>query len=114
MSILYGLEIAKKSMIASQQAIEVTGHNMANATTKGYTRQVVDFASVPSSAAMSAGSNSASNIGGGVIISNISQVRNAFYDTIYRSENSTLSEMNAKSTSYRYIEDIMGGGKDGA
>lgn len=44
MSTFQGLEIAKTGLFVSQKALEVTGHNIANANTPGYTRQVVDMA----------------------------------------------------------------------
>src|SRR5699024_5086225 len=42
-STFMGLETAKRGMYAQQSAIYVTGHNIANANTPGYTRQRVNF-----------------------------------------------------------------------
>jgi flagellar hook-associated protein 1 FlgK len=39
MSIFMGLEIGKRSIMTHQTALSVTGHNIANANTVGYTRQ---------------------------------------------------------------------------
>jgi len=109
----YGLEIARKSLVASQQAIQVTGHNMANVNTQGYSKQVVNMESIPPSMTASMGNNPSKNIGGGVLVSNITQVRSAFYDTIYRSENTRYNEMETKASAYLYIEDILGEGEQG-
>jgi len=38
-----GIEIGKKSLISHQAAINVTGHNVSNAETRGYSRQKVTF-----------------------------------------------------------------------
>ncbi len=38
-----GIEMGKKSLIAHQAAINVTGHNVSNAETEGYSRQKVTF-----------------------------------------------------------------------
>ncbi|MHB8766470.1 MAG: flagellar basal body protein, partial [Deferrisomatales bacterium] len=34
-----GLNIARSSLVAHQAAIDVTGHNLANVQTEGYSRQ---------------------------------------------------------------------------
>jgi len=38
-----GLEIGKRSVVAHQQALATTGHNLSNASTEGYSRQRVEF-----------------------------------------------------------------------
>jgi len=38
-----GLDIGKKGVIAHQQALNVVSHNITNADSKGYSRQVVDL-----------------------------------------------------------------------
>lgn len=38
-----GIEIGKRSVIAHQQALATTGHNLSNASTEGYSRQRVEF-----------------------------------------------------------------------
>ncbi len=38
-----GIEMGKKSLISHQAAINVTGHNVSNAETEGYSRQMVTF-----------------------------------------------------------------------
>ena len=40
MSTFFGLNIARLGMQAQQKALEVTAHNIANANTPGYSRQV--------------------------------------------------------------------------
>ncbi|MDQ1395163.1 MAG: flagellar hook-associated protein 1, partial [Acidimicrobiaceae bacterium] len=39
-----GINIALSALYAQRQALDTTGHNIANANTAGYTRQRVDFA----------------------------------------------------------------------
>lgn len=107
MSNFYGLEIARKSLFASQRAIELTGHNIANANTEGYTRQRVDFKAAAPGNGSSIDNFSGNRTGGGVEIEGIVQIRNEYYDTLYREEDAYLSELNAKSESLRYIEDIF-------
>ena len=38
-----GIEIGKRSVVAHQQALATTGHNLSNASTEGYSRQRVEF-----------------------------------------------------------------------
>jgi flagellar hook-associated protein 1 FlgK len=38
-----GIEIGKRSMVAHQQALATTGHNLSNASTEGYSRQRIEF-----------------------------------------------------------------------
>lgn len=110
MSNFYTLELARKTLFASQKAMDVTGHNIANANTEGYSRQVVNFKEVrPTSGNLG---DPASNIGGGVVISDIAQVRNPYFDNVYRSENATYNELDTKATAYKYIEDIIGEGSE--
>lgn len=43
-STFHGLEIAKRGMQTQQAALYVTGHNISNVNTPGYSRQRVNFA----------------------------------------------------------------------
>ena len=43
MSNFFSLEIGKRSVLMHQTALSITGHNIANANTPGYTRQVPDI-----------------------------------------------------------------------
>ena len=38
-----GLETALRGLMASQQALDITGENITNASTPGYTRQTVSM-----------------------------------------------------------------------
>ena len=49
MSVTATLSIAAEALKAQQLAIQTTGHNLANASTPGFSRQRVDFASAPPS-----------------------------------------------------------------
>ena len=49
MGLSSSLQIGRTALTASQLAIQVTGNNFANASTPGYSRQVVDLAAFPDS-----------------------------------------------------------------
>jgi len=42
-----GIELGKRSLISHTQAIQTVGHNMSNANTEGYSRQRIEFKTMP-------------------------------------------------------------------
>ena len=46
MSDFAGLNVALSALYAQRRGLEITGHNVANANTEGYSRQRVDLESV--------------------------------------------------------------------
>lgn len=107
-SAFYGLHIAKSGLFASQKGLEVVGNNIANETTEGYTRQRVNLVSEP---AVYGGGRFAdittSNVGGGVTVQNISQIRDRYLDSQSRSENGILGEWETHANALSYIEDLF-------
>ena len=107
-SLFYGLEIAKSGLNVSQQGISLTGHNISNANTVGYTRQRIIQNSVdPSSKLSRVCSISKSTIGGGVAITMIDQVRSQYLDRKFRNENATLGNYNMRAEELNYIETVV-------
>ncbi len=108
-SSFYGFEIAKTGLYASQRAIDLTGHNIANANTVGYTRQRLML----SNQELVAGRERFQEIvtgysGAGVRMDGVEQIRNSFLDVQYRRENSTKEMWSTRSDALSYIEDIYG------
>lgn len=66
------LNTGKSALFAFQRALSTTSHNIANVNTEGYSRQRVDFQSVPRDGV------SVLSIGGGVRISNIERMGDQF------------------------------------
>lgn len=79
-------QIASRAMAASQANIDVTGNNMANVTTDGYTRQRVDQSSISSSGYTQKYTVPGTSVGQGVEVIGISQIRDAFLDARYRTQ----------------------------
>lgn len=95
------LNIAKSGLVASQMALDVTSNNIANANTKGYTRQRLDLSAKE-------GINSGLvSPGNGVEIEDLTQIRNEYLDLQFRSENSVNSELLSKSFAMGKIESIF-------
>lgn len=81
-----GFETARKGMSASQKGLDITGQNITNINTPGYSRQRVDFVSSTLTVNSRLKASRVSVSGAGVDISSIRQIRDAFLDTRFRSE----------------------------
>lgn len=107
-SLFYGFEIAKTGLFASQKALDVTGHNVANANTPGYSRQqVVLEANAPQAYFNINTAYGSGQIGAGVSIQDITRVRDIFLDAQYRNENKAQGEWQARSDVLSAVEYIF-------
>lgn len=92
-STFFGLNIGKTGLYAYQAALDTTAHNIANGETNGYSRQVLG---------MKAGNalrvNSAYGMAGtGVNVDGVNQMRDAYYDIKFRTNNTIFGEYASKS-----------------
>lgn len=92
-STFFGLNIGKSGLYAYQIGINTTAHNVANAETIGYTRQVVNK---QASKALSVGS-SYGMVGTGVDVTSISQIRNQYLDEKYYFNTTLAGEYSTKA-----------------
>jgi flagellar hook-associated protein 1 len=107
-STFQGLETARRGMYTQQTALQVTGHNISNANTPGYTRQRVNFTQTePYPAAAMNRPNIPGQMGTGVEAGSIQRVREGFLDTQFREENNKFGYWNTKSEALAKMEDIM-------
>ncbi|WP_338449523.1 flagellar hook-associated protein FlgK [Niallia oryzisoli] len=107
-STFHGLETAKRGMYAQQSALYVTGHNIANANTPGFSRQRVSFVtSEPYPAAAMNRPQIPGQMGTGVYAGTIERVRESFLDIQYRNENNKLGYWESRAASLSKMEDIM-------
>jgi len=98
-----GFNSARSGLFAAQRALDITGHNLANVTTRGYTRQRLEqTASTPMRLYGGQGM-----LGTGVDTTAIHQLRNEFLDYKYRDEASALGFWDAKADGLSFIESIM-------
>ncbi|MFZ5967023.1 MAG: flagellar hook-associated protein FlgK [Bacillota bacterium] len=108
MSSFSGLSIGVRGLAASQTALNTINHNISNADTVGYSRQVVtQKASDP----MKTG-NGTGMTGTGVDITAVTQIRNVFLDQRYWSQNATYGEWNVKSNILSELEALMNNSSD--
>lgn len=107
-STFHGLETAKRGLFAQQTAIQTTGHNIANANTKGYTRQMVDFvASKPIEAPGLSHSTAPGQLGTGVDFSNIRRIRESFLDEQFRNQNKDYGDWTIRQDTLEKLEAIV-------
>jgi flagellar hook-associated protein 1 len=92
------LETARRALVTQQFGISVTGHNIANANTAGYSRQRADLvAATPSQTTFGL-------LGTGVTIASVSRLRNAFVDQQLRTSQSTLQSASSESNVLGQVE----------
>ena len=81
------LEVARRAILAQQYQMNVVGHNIANASTPGYSRQRAHLvATAPTE------SGSGGLLGTGVIVDSVDRLRNRFIDTQIRSSNDAYGQ----------------------
>jgi flagellar hook-associated protein 1 FlgK len=91
-SSFYGLQTALRGLLAQQQSIDVTGHNIANASTPGFSRQEANLVASPAlqvpAGAVSSGAGA--YLGSGVDVQSYQRVRDGFLDVQYRAQSMRL------------------------
>jgi flagellar hook-associated protein 1 FlgK len=108
-SSFYGLQTSLRGLLAQQRLLDTTGHNIANASTKGYSRQE---ATLVASAALEipAGgitSGAGAHLGSGVEVQSFKRIRDQFIDLQYRGQNTNLGEWSARSGSLQRVEGAL-------
>ncbi|MCK6258680.1 flagellar hook-associated protein FlgK [Fictibacillus sp. KIGAM418] len=107
-STFHGLETARRGMTTQQYALQVTGQNIANANTTGYSRQRVNFTQTePYPAPAMNRPQVPGQMGTGVQAGSIQRVREGYLDQQFRGENNKYGYWSAKSEAMEKMEDIM-------
>lgn len=106
---------AQSGIYAAQKGMSVTGNNIANINTIGYTRQRLEQVSMANGSVDRFYSRGDVNVGNGVQCVGVSQLRDPYLDIRFRNKNSDVGAMGAKLAALKNIEDILdevGKGKD--
>ncbi|MFS0725881.1 flagellar hook-associated protein FlgK [Paenibacillus sp. 1P07SE] len=107
-STFHGLEVAKRSLFTQQAALNTTGHNIANANTRGYTRQVVNMvAAKPIEAFGMNRTTIPGQTGMGVEFSSITRIREKFLDDQFRNENKSFGNYAIQQDTLEKLEKIV-------
>ena len=106
MSGFSSLNTATTALRAQQRAVDVTGQNVANVNTDGYTRQRAELQSIGANAvpAIYAVSNS---VGNGVTADQVTRIRDAFLEGRAQLEHATTARLTVESDALSQIEDAF-------
>ncbi|MDR6553609.1 flagellar hook-associated protein FlgK [Paenibacillus qinlingensis] len=103
-----GIEISRRSLFTHQAAIQTTGHNIANANTKGYSRQTVNMvAAAPLEYPGLQRSNVPGQMGQGVEFDSITRIREKFLDDQFHNENKNLGDWSIRKDTLEKLEAII-------
>ncbi|HHY81569.1 MAG TPA: flagellar hook-associated protein FlgK [Clostridiales bacterium] len=93
---------AKRGMFAQQQAINTTGHNIANANTEGFSRQRVQLVTTPGYSLPNVGM-----VGTGVDIADVTRIRDAYLDVQIRLEKGIAGQYQARLEILEQVEMVF-------
>jgi flagellar hook-associated protein 1 FlgK len=102
MSSFYGIELGIRALRAFQLGMEVTGHNVANVNTPGYTRRRVVFAPTPEYAV-----NPRLRIGSGVMAQSIQRLRDMMLEQRVNHHSANLAQLNTLRDQLQRIEALF-------
>ena len=106
-----GFEVQKRALMLAQKNQDITGNNLSNINTPGYTRQRVDMYSMYVSGLGEARWSSRYSVlgmqGQGVNAWGVSQIRDTYIDKRYRENVSIEAETEKRITILSDVEDIL-------
>lgn len=88
--------VARLGIYAAQKGLDVTGNNITNISTPGYTRQRLDQVSLISSVSDKYFNQNMTRVGQGVLTTGVSQMRDPGLDLIYREAQADLGACGGK------------------
>lgn len=107
MSTFSTLNTASTALWANQRAMDVTGQNVANTNTDGYSRQRVNFQSIgasPTPAMWSVGNQ----VGQGVNADDVQRIRDALLEAQAQNAHSSAAGLTVQSAAYSQMEQSFG------
>ena len=106
-SSFFGLYVQRDGLQLAQKGLDITGHNITNIKTTGYSRQRLDVVSVANTAG-SLGYNTQVNLAGkGADAVGVTQLRDKLLDAKVRRYSAELCDTGAKTNVLADIEDIL-------
>ncbi len=102
-----GLYVQREAILLAQKALDVTGNNISNINTPGYTRQRLDICSI-ANAKSSRGYNTAVSLAGrGSRAIGVSQIRDRMVDRKVRTYSGDLCNVGIKLETLSDVEDVF-------
>ena len=102
-----GFETQKRALFSAQKALDVTGSNIGNVDTEGYTRQRVDLFSVENFQGGLRYNTKIALAGQGVDMRGVTQVRDVLLDERYRTVSGEANESTTKADILYQVEDVI-------
>src|ERR1700754_3141196 len=105
-----GLQTSLRGLIAQQEALDTTAHNISNASTKGYSRQEVLMSASRALSIVTGsteGGQDAAQLGTGVDVDGITRSRDRFLDLQYRAQAMRLGGLAARVQGLETIEGAL-------
>jgi flagellar hook-associated protein 1 len=105
-STFMGLETNLRGLLAQQQALDVTSHNIANASTTGYSRQTAVLVASPAYAmpGVSTAPAGAGQLGTGVDVAAYQRIRDSFLDVQYRAQSMLQGQAQANQDGLQQVQ----------
>ncbi|MDK3257420.1 flagellar hook-associated protein FlgK [Blastococcus capsensis] len=103
MSTFSGLNTATTALWAQRRGLDVTGQNIANANTDGYSRQRVDLAAI-SGSTVPAFFSTSSGIGQGVSADDVMRIRDSFLEGRGHTEHANNAQLVAETDALELVE----------
>ena len=108
-----GISVALQAVLTHSQVLEITEHNIANASTKGYRRQTAILTTeTPNSINGADHGIGAGQRGNGVTIDRIDRFNLAFFDGRYRAVSAEAQSWEAQSGILSHLESILAENSD--
>ncbi len=98
---------ARLAINAAHKGLSVTGNNIANVNTTGYTRQRLEQSSFGASGADRYYSSFDSRVGNGVLCTGLTQLRDPYLDIRYRGEMANVGSMDTKLGGLENIQAVL-------
>ncbi len=105
MSTFGGLDTAYTGLTAAQQALDVTGQNITNAGTQGYTRQRLQVTSAPAPALVGPATLGSAQPGQGVIVTGVERLTDELVNARVRSATAASASATTQSATLTTLED---------
>ncbi len=105
LSSFYGLEVARRALQTQQQVLDITGHNIANANTPGYSRQIANLQATPSIGLQVMGR--LTSMGTGVTLAEVTRARDVYLDVQWRNQTAKQQYWDSKQNTLSMIEGIF-------
>ncbi len=104
-----GLEVSKRTIQLAQKALDITGNNLANVNTEGYTRQRVDVSSLYLNkyANWQTSTSRMSLAGQGSTAYGVNQIRDPYVDKRYRESACYVAEYSTNADVLKEVETTL-------